>query len=109
VLLNDPQFVEAARVLAERLQIEAGSNVKDQLIRAFRLCLGRRPEAKELEIVTDLYNSQYEKYKAAPAQAEAILNVGEFRSGNHFNKIKTAALAIVANTLLSHDESYTKR
>ena len=109
VLLNAPQFVEAARVLAERLQVEAGSNVKNQLIHAFRLCLGRTPEAKELQIITSLYNSQYEKYKAAPRQAEALLNVGEFQSDNNFNKIRTAALAIVANTLLSHDESYTKR
>ncbi|MEX2235292.1 MAG: DUF1553 domain-containing protein [Cyclobacteriaceae bacterium] len=109
VLLNDPEFVEPARVMAERIQQEAGSDLNSQLILAFRLSTGRKPKAEELQILQALYHSQYEKYKTNPVKAEELLNVGEFRSGNKTNKIKTAALTIVASTMLNHDESYTKR
>lgn len=109
VLLNDPEFVEAARVMAERIQLEAGSDLNDQLILAFRLSTGRRPKANELEILRGLYHSQYQKYKQDARSAEALLSVGEYKSGIKVDKIKTAALTTVTNTILNHDESYTKR
>ena len=109
VLLNEPGLVEAARVMAERIQAEAGNNLNDQITLAFRLSTSRKPTARELDILTGTYHSQYQKYKQNPRQAEALLTVGEFRSGKKVDKAKTAALTIVANALLNHDEAYTKR
>ena len=109
VLLNDPQFVEAARVMAERIQKEGGHNPKDQMILAFRLSTGRRPKPKEIDMFKDLYQSQYKMFKKNPSKADELLNVGEYRSGHPFDKLKTAALTMVTSTMLNHDESYMKR
>jgi hypothetical protein len=109
VLLNDPEFVEPARVMAERIQLEAGTDLDRQLILAFRLSTSRKPKSAELKILRDLYRSQYKKYETNPEKARELLTVGEFRSPNKTDKIKTAALTIVASTMLNHDESYTKR
>ncbi|CAN5452200.1 DUF1553 domain-containing protein [soil metagenome] len=109
VLLNDPQFVEAARVMAERIQMEGGKNIEDQLVLGFRLATGRKPKSSELDIIKNLYHSQVEVFKKEPGKAEELLNVGEFKSNNKLDKVNTAALAVVTNTLLNHDESYTKR
>src|SRR5690606_33540603 len=109
VLLNDPQFVEAARVMAERIQKEGGQQLEDQMVLAFRLSTGRRPEPEEIDVFEDLYQSQYKMFKKNPAKADELLNVGEYRSGHPFDKIKTAALTMVTSTMLNHDESYMKR
>jgi hypothetical protein len=109
VLLNDPQFVEAARVMAERIQIEGGKNLDDQLIFGFRLSTGRKPKDKELEILKQLYQSQIEIFKKDPDKVEELLNVGEYKFKNKVDKLNTAALTVVSNTLLNHDESYSKR
>ncbi len=109
VLLNDPQFVEAARVMAERIQKEGGNNLKDQVILAFRLSTGRRPKSEEIEVFSDLYQSQFKMFENNPDKADELVNVGEYNSEYQFDKVKTAALTMVASTMLNHDESYMKR
>ena len=44
VLLNDPQYLEASRVLAERMIVEGGAGVRDRITFAFRLLTSRRPD-----------------------------------------------------------------
>ncbi len=109
VLLNDPEFVEAARVMAERIQLEGSKDVNDEIILAFRLSTGRRPRPAELSILSNLYHSQYKKYKSRPGEARKLLTVGEFKSSKPLDLTTTAALTIVASTILNYDESYTKR
>lgn len=109
VLLNDPEFVEAARVMAERIQREGGKDLGEQVTLAFRLSTGRKPKPEELEVLADLYHSQYNKFKAQSGQAQKLLGVGEFQAANMPDKIKTAALTIVTSTILNFDESFTKR
>ena len=48
VLMNDPQFFEASRILAERIQKEGGENYKDQIRYGFRLAISRNPRDEEL-------------------------------------------------------------
>jgi hypothetical protein len=109
VLLNDPQFVEAARVMAVRVQKEAGTELEKQLELAFRLTTGRKPRNKETDLLKDLYQSQYTRFSKNSKQADELLQVGEYRQEPNLDKTKTAALAIVASTLINHDESYMKR
>ena len=109
VLLNDPQFVEAARVLAERMQKEAGSMLDQQIDFAFRLVTGRGVTDEERSIFARLYNSQVEKFSADAASARALLEVGEFEKDDKLDPARTAALAMVASTMFNHDEAYMKR
>ncbi|MBX2873688.1 MAG: DUF1553 domain-containing protein [Saprospiraceae bacterium] len=109
VLLNDPQFVEAARVLAERMQKEGGQAIDAQLQYAFRLLCGRKPTAKEMKLMTQQYQLAITKYQAQPTAADDLLAIGEYPFDESLDKAKTAALAIVANTVMNFDEAYMKR
>jgi len=109
VLLNDPQFVEAARVMAERCQIEGGDKINDQIQLAFRLSTGRKATDKELDILTELYNKQHEKYGADRQAAKAFIAVGDYDVANNLDPARTAALAAVTSTIINHNESYMKR
>jgi hypothetical protein len=109
VLLNDPQFVEAARVLAVRVQKEAGPTLEQQLELTFRLTTGRKPKSQELAVLKELYGSQYARFRKKGGQAEALLQVGDYQQVPGLDKPKTAALAVVASTMINHDEFYMKR
>ena len=109
VLLNDPQFVEASRVLAERIQKEGGEDFEAQVAYAFRLVCSRKPTGKELKLMTKQYELAHDKYQKEPSAAEGLLEIGEYPFDESLDKIKTAALAIVANTLMNFDEAYMKR
>ncbi len=109
VLLNDPQFVEAARVLAERMQKEGGEAINDQLQYAFRLLCSRKPTTKEIQLMNQQYQLAIAKYQNQPDAANALLAIGEYPFDKSLDKTRTAALAIVANSMMNFDEAYMKR
>ncbi len=109
VLLNDPQFVEASRVLAQRMQKEVGDGYEEQITHGFRLLCGRKPGSKEMKIMKDQYRFAMESYEKDPSKAADIINVGEFPYDESLDKTETAALAVVANTMMNFDEAYMKR
>jgi hypothetical protein len=74
-LLNDPTFVEAARVLAHRVARER-DDTDGRLDRAFRLAVGRAPRPAELDGLRALLGRQLERYRAQPADAAKLLKVG---------------------------------
>ncbi|MFM1767770.1 MAG: hypothetical protein RJA22_299 [Verrucomicrobiota bacterium] len=108
VLLNDPQFVEAARKLAERALREAGPRTDDRITFAFRLLTSRRPQAREVAILRRLYEEQLEAFRAGDAAA-ALLKVGEAKADPALAPAELAAATALANALLSFDESVLKR
>ena len=108
VLLNDPQFFEASRIFAERI-IKSKDTLEDQISHGFRLATARHPKAEELEILIDLYKSQYQYFRQNRDKAYQVLSVGEKARDMNLFSVKTAAMTMVANTLLNHNETYTKR
>ena len=52
VLMNDPQFVEASRILAERMILEGGPSDADRISFGFRALTSRSPNEGELETLT---------------------------------------------------------
>ncbi len=109
ILLNDPQFVEASRILAERIQEEAGGKLDNMLTHAFRLATGRTPGQNEIAVFRDLYHKEHKRFKKDPRAAEALLSVGARTPNRRFDPTITAALATISNTILNHDEAYMKR
>ena len=108
VLLNDPQFFEASRVFAERM-IKSKDTLEEQISHGFRLATARRPKEEELEILVDLYKSQYEYFRQNKDKAFQVLSVGEKPRDKNIYSVQNAAMTMVANTLLNHNETYTKR
>jgi len=109
VLMNDTQFVEASKMLAERMQREGGSSLEDQIAHGFRLAISRHPKEEETSILTDLFKSQTERFNKNPKEAKELLSVGKKEMEWSLINNKTAALTMVANTILNHDEAYMKR
>ena len=108
VLLNDPQFFEASRIFAERI-IKSKDTLEDQISHGFRLATSRHPKEEELKILIDLYKSQYQYFRQNRDKAYQVLSVGEKARDMNLYSVKTAAMTMVANTLLNHNETYTKR
>jgi len=109
ILLNDPQYVEASRILAERIQKEGGNKLEEQLSYGFKLLTGRAVLAEELEVFTHMYQEELKKYSAEPENAKALLSVGDKPRDPQLDLSKTAALAVVSNVMMNHDEFYTLR
>ncbi len=109
ILMNDPQYIEAGRVLAERMQLVGGTDVQDQMTYGFRALTGRRPTDRELGVFSALLGSELERFQTNPSEAEKLLAVGDRERDTSLDLAKTAALAVVANTMINHDEAYTKR
>src|SRR5205085_11804407 len=72
VLLNDPQFVEAARVLAEGLLVREPGDAAARHRAAFRRLTGRMPDAREATILAQLFTEQRSIFARTPTDAEAF-------------------------------------
>jgi hypothetical protein len=108
VLMNDPTYVEAARVLAQRILREGGRNPAARLGYAFRLCTGRAPTPKEVDILERLYQRQGENFRADRKAAEELVSVGESRRPAGLDVAELAAWTTVASLLLNLDETITR-
>ena len=109
ILLNGVQYVEAARVLGEKLHKETGGNVGAMIEQAFLRCLSRKPDARELEITTLLYNEQLTYFRQSPAEAEKLLKTGKAKPDAAIPAPEAAAAAMLAQALLNHDGCVVKR
>ena len=108
VLLNDPQFVESAKVLAERVLL-AKSELSDQIKLAFRLVSGRAPQSDEVKVLEGTFDRERIKFLNEPTAAEQLLQVGAYRISSSLEQVSVAAMTIVCSTLINHDEAYMKR
>jgi hypothetical protein len=109
VLMNDPQYLEAARMLAERMMSEGGAAPADRVTHGFRLATSRRPSPEELTLLTDLFEEQRARFTTDRRAASSLLAVGEHPRHPRLTPGELAAYAIVASTLLNMDEAVTKR
>jgi hypothetical protein len=106
-LWNDEQFVEAARALAERALVEAGS-VEERLARTFRRCTGRAPDADELESLSRALHGFLERYRASPDDAAALARIGDAPLAEGVGVAELAAWTLVANAILNLDATITR-
>lgn len=109
VLLNDPQFVEAARALGERFLKEGGGTREAQLTFAFRLTASRFPTEAERRLLRRMYDEQREQYARDPASAQALLKVGDRPRAAGLDPIDVAAATATAGALLNLDASLMTR
>lgn len=108
VLLNDVQFVEACRVLAERVLKDA-SDDKARLDRMFELLAGRSPDDQERELLTGLLQRQLTYYIAAPEEAKKLATRGEHKRDEAINVSHVAAWTTVAQVILNSDATVWRR
>lgn len=106
VLLNDPQFVEAARVFAERIMSEGGESPSERLSYAFRLATSRHIKPLELEILVHEYNDRLKEFEAdTKLAANYLAGGGQHKPAEGTDHSQLAAYAAVCSLILNLDES----
>jgi hypothetical protein len=120
LLLNETQYVECARALAERAMSspfspagrgtgdERGYLVEARLKFIFKSILVRDPDTSELTVLTTAYNDHLKHYFDKPDQADKLLAVGETKPDDKLNKPELAAFTMIANIVFNLDEAVTK-
>ena len=108
VTLNDPQFTEAARNLAQRMIKEGGQTAQDRVTYGYRLVAARKPKPIVANILVAAYNEELENFKKNTEAADKLLNVGESKRDETINNAEHAAWTIVASMLLTLDEVITR-
>lgn len=108
-LLNDPQVVEAARHLGQRMAKEGGRDDRERVAWLFRLVTGRRASAPEVAVLEQLLNEQKTLFRADPKAARKLLKVGESEADPDLDPVELAAGTVLAEALLNHDEAVLRR
>ena len=104
VMLNDPQVLEASRVLATRLLQEKADPVET----AFRRIVCRKPKEKELALLKTYYSEQQQYFKQKPEAAAKLLEYGEYPLPEKADKPAIAALMQVVTTIYNLEETLSK-
>ena len=107
VLLNDPQFVEAARVLAEEA-VKYSRSADGQIQFAFRRLAGRNPHPSEMRLLAGLAR-QRGAYASDPAAAEKLLKIGERKADSSLPAPEVAAMTVLVQVILNSDAVVWKR
>jgi hypothetical protein len=107
-LLNDPTYVEAARVLAAKAMREGGSTAPDRLTFAFRQALQRPPQPEEVKRLVALYEEHRKQYQANAAAANALLHVGDAAVPSDLAAPELAAWTSITRVLLNLHETITR-
>jgi hypothetical protein len=107
VTLNDPTFVEAAKVLGEQMTRNVDS--KAAITTAYRKLTGRTPMPDEVTLLMTLQQVELKKFKEHPEKQKGWLTAGQYRVDKKLSGAMIAANTVVASTILNSDASLTKR
>ncbi len=108
VLLNDPTYVEAARVFAARILTESSGDASQRITWAVQQALQRKPSAEELKTLSALFAQQLADYQKDPAAAMELLKTGAAPVSPNLNSSELAAWAHVARVILNLHETITR-
>ena len=105
VLLNDPQYQEAARVLAEKLSNDYPNSIVAQLEQGYRHIVGRQPDIDEKIMLQEFYTEEWKHFNSHPEQAGEYLCNGYHEASHSVELSHLAALGVVMNGLMNTDEA----
>ena len=107
VLLNDVQFVEAARSLAAKV-IDV-DDPKKGINRAFIRLAGRYPDREEKRLLLELYQQEHDHFEENPDAAKELVAIGDSENESEVSETKLAALTAVCQVILNLDATIWKR
>ncbi|MEO6725044.1 MAG: DUF1553 domain-containing protein [Blastocatellia bacterium] len=108
-LMNDVTYIEASRLLAERMIKEGGASAEQRIAWAFQLITSRSPAKNEVQVLSRNLAQQQEYFSHNHQEALKLLAVGEKRNDNKLNPEELAAYATTASLLLNLDEVITRQ
>ena len=108
VLLNDPTFVEAARVFAARIMREGGATPKERIAWAYSTIVSRQPEEPVVAALQKLYHGHLAHYRAHVAEAKKLIAAGNAPLATELDAAELAAWTSVARVVLNLHETITR-
>jgi hypothetical protein len=108
VLLNDTQFVEAARVLASSC-LATETELTARLIMAWMKVTGLRPTAAEQKLLEELHTEQLAYFREDRSRAEKLIKVGLKPTAKDMDAVELAAFTVVCQAILNSDAAIWKR
>ena len=108
VLMNDPTYVEASRMLAEKMMTIGGATPAERVRYAFKLATSRIPAEQETAALIHLFERQKLRYGAIKEDAVKLLSHGEAKRNEALDPVELAAWTNVASMILNLDETVTK-
>ena len=108
VLLNDPTFIEAARVLAKKILDEGGATDSERIRFGFKRAVSRKPDSTEMRLLEQLLQKSRVTYQRNPQAAEALIQTGLKNTSFEGEKLELAAWTSVARGLLNMHETITR-
>ena len=109
VLLNDPQYVEAARVLGGADDSRGAARRRDRITFAFRLLTGRRPRRRARGAARSLYRGRAASFAATGGGRREAAAVGERPRDPALDAAESRPPRVVASTVMNMDEAVNKR
>ncbi|GAB4000366.1 hypothetical protein GCM10028807_53110 [Spirosoma daeguense] len=110
VTLNDPQFVEAARVLAQRVvSNQKTTNAEAAISAIFKTVISRSPRPQEVALMKQFYTEELADFGKNPKRSSELLSVGEYPLDKALNPAELAAWTVVTSTIMNFDEAIIKR
>ena len=109
VMLNDPQLNEAARVFGAKMLKKHGAAGQPMYEEMFRMTTGRKPTARELELLAALYTEQRSVFAAKPQDAEKYLATGDAKPDPAIAPEDAAAASVLASAMLNLWESVARQ
>ncbi|HMC60133.1 MAG TPA: DUF1553 domain-containing protein, partial [Candidatus Solibacter sp.] len=108
VLLNDPIYVEAARVFAQNILLKTGRDLNARLDWAFLRAVNRTPTPAERKTLASLYGQSFAQFRGSPEDARQLIHVGESPVPGNLQPSELAAMTTVARAILNTHESITR-
>ncbi|HWH57696.1 MAG TPA: DUF1553 domain-containing protein, partial [Terriglobales bacterium] len=108
VTMNDVQWVEAARALAERVIREGGATPEKRINRMALILLSRVPAPQMADVLEKSFLEMQKHYAANPKDAHSLVNIGEKKRDSSIPEPELAAWTMIANEMLNLDATVNK-
>ncbi|SOE20545.1 Planctomycete cytochrome C [Spirosomataceae bacterium TFI 002] len=107
VTLNDPTFVEAAKVLGE--EMSRVNSAEKAISTTYKKLAGKNPSKSEVALLLKMQQNELNKFRQSPAKAKGWLDVGQYKVDKTLDQNLVAANTVVASTIMNSDAVLMKR
>ncbi|SMG41218.1 Planctomycete cytochrome C [Arenibacter troitsensis] len=108
VMLNGPEYIEAAKVLVEQTMASGGEKVENQISEIFRLLTSRSPTDEEVTTLKKLYLDEKTRFENEPQHIADLLDIGAYKLDLSNKNAQVAAMTVMTNIIMNFDPVYTK-
>jgi len=107
-LMNDPQFVEAARHLAQRAMKDSDNSSRNTISRMYAYVFGSEPAEKHLDILQNSYQKFYSSFAEGRSDPRSLVQVGDSSPSQKLDPTELASMTMVGNQIMNLDSFINK-